>query len=485
MFKKWTSVLVFSSASLIATSSFSQQILPQSHNEVLSPSTTHLYDFTNVDQLIMADVVKGFPGATLGVWYKGEIVNLSAYGYTKIHDENTPKRELGSGDHNNAVSLPDSELVPTNVDTIYDLASNTKMYSTNYALQYLVSQGKLDLDSKVEEILPLFKDNYCEESAETCDIIQGKALVTVRDLLHHTAGNEPTVEYYMEEGELYSQQREKTLELMLKTDLKYPPHTVAAYSDIDYMILGQIIEKLTGQRQDEFMDKTFYAPLGLDSTGYNLLAHPVNGHTYTSDQFGATEVYGNTREGQLTFENIRTYTLQGEVHDEKTFYSMGGIAGHAGLFSNAQEMLTLMSLMMNGGSRDGVEYFTQDVIEEFVTLNPDFKDKGYALGWNVNYNKGKSWLFGDYASESTFGHSGWVGTASLIDPENQVMIILLANKKNTHIKMDCGSDFCGSFEGDSMNVGRYGVVMEEVYKSLGLADETQFSTMSKGLLNWH
>ncbi len=270
MFKKWTSVLAFASANLISGYGVAQDVFPYASNEILSPSTTQVYDFSNVDQLILADVAKGFPGATLAVWHNGEIVNLSAYGYTKIHDENSPKRGFGSDDHDNSPSLPESEMVPTTTATMYDLASNTKMYSTNYALQYLVSQGMLDLDSKVEDILPDFKDNKCQEGAESCDIISGKASVTVRDLLHHTAGNEPTVEYYMESGEMYSQQRQKTMELMLKTDLKYSPHTVVAYSDIDYMILGQIIEEITGQRQDEFMEKNFLCTFRFDTYRLSL-----------------------------------------------------------------------------------------------------------------------------------------------------------------------------------------------------------------------
>lgn len=421
------------------------------------------YDFSNVDKVIEQDISDGFPSAAIGIWYKGDIVKVDSYGYIKIHDEYTPKRPLGSTEHNNDVSLPNEKLIPTVDNTIYDLASNTKMFSTNYAIQYLVSNGKLDLDQHVSDILPEFAD-------QPTDLIKGKAEITVRDLLQHQGGHQPSVEFYKETGDMYSQSREKTLNIMLKTELMQAPHTAVTYSDIDYMILGQIIEKITGMTQDKFMHDTFYQPMGLERTGYNMLTSPLYGNAFTSNDFAATEIYGNSREGQVHFNNIREYTLQGEVHDEKAYYSMGGVAGHAGLFSTVEDMLSLMSIMINGGEFDGVQYFSKETIEEFLTPIKNHEESGYALGWNINYRHENTWLFGRYASENTYGHSGWVGTASLIDPDNELMVILLSNKKNTHIKMDCGEAVCGAFEGDKMKIGDYDPIFEEIYKSLNLTD---------------
>ncbi|MDA9556809.1 serine hydrolase, partial [Vibrio sp.] len=429
------------------------------------------YDFSRFDAFMQDDIDNGFPGATVGVWYKGEIIKLGAYGYKQIHDENTPMRELGSTDHNNEPSLPASELDPVTADTIFGIASNSKMYGTVYAIQYLITQGKLSLDDKVSDHLNGYAD---AENAEAT----GKNAMSIRDLLYHTSGHAPVNDFHIgEEGdEFYSQDRARTLEIMKKVPLVHDRNTVFAYSDTGFMLLGQIIETVTGKRQDVFMQDTFYGPMGLTHTGYKLMDSPANGISYSIDQFAASETYGNTREGQVTFNNIRTETIRGEVHDEKAYYSMGSVAGHAGILSTAEDMLKLMSLMINDGEYAGVQYFSPEVIAEFTAPNPTSVPNasgtdtniGYALGWNHNERFNKSWLFGPYASETTIGHSGWVGTATLIDRENDLMIVLLSNKKNSHIKMDCGHDICGSFEMDKAPIGDYDPVMDEVYKTLGL-----------------
>ncbi|GMG86504.1 penicillin binding protein PBP4B [Biformimicrobium ophioploci] len=419
-------------------------------------------DFSELDALMQSNIEAGFPGAVLGVWHAGEIIKLQAYGYAKRHDAREPARTPQAPLL--LAPIPENERIPARLDTIYDLASNTKMYATNYALQHLVSEEKLDLDAPVQRYLPDYRDR-------PQDPVKGKATVTVRDLLRHTAGHPPSIEFYKSnDPELFAIDRAAGLLAMQRAPLQVPPRTRVKYSDIDYMLLGQIIEAITGKTQDRFLQETFFGPMGLERTGFNLLDTPVNGRVYQLSDFAATEIYGNTREQQLDYPGVRTGTIQGQVHDEKAFYSLGGVAGHAGLFSTAEEMLTLMSLMLHEGQQDGVQYFDKQAIREFLQPNPNFRSDGFALGWNVNVGGKFSYLFGKHASDSAFGHSGWVGTVSVIDPEHDLMVVLLGNKKNTHIRMDCGKPLCERFDGDKMAIGDYDPIIEKVYEALGLAD---------------
>ncbi|MEW5251371.1 penicillin binding protein PBP4B [Microbulbifer discodermiae] len=419
-------------------------------------------DFKELDALMENSIAEGFPGAVIGVWYKGEIIKLQAYGYAKRHDASEPARTVQTP---RAVSpIPEAATLAARPDTIYDLASNTKMYATNYALQYLVSQGSLDLDLPVQHYLPQYKDR-------PQDPVKGKASVTVRDLLHHTAGHPPSIEFYQsDDPDLFANDRATGLLAMQRAPLEVPPRTRVKYSDIDYMLLGHLVETIGGSTLDHFLEDTFYKPLELKRTGFNLLESPANGANFEPRDFAATEIYGNSREKQREFPGMRTQTIQGQVHDEKAFYSLGGVAGHAGLFSTAEEMLTLMSLMLSGGEYEGKAYFNQQIIDEFLTPNPQFPEEGFGLGWNINVNGKFAYLFGRHASDQAFGHSGWVGTLSVIDPKHDLMVVLLGNKKNTHIQMDCGKALCERFDGDKMAIGDYDPVIEKVYEALGLAE---------------
>ena len=142
--------------------------------------------------------------------------------------------------------------------------------------------------------------------------------------------------------------REQTLEAICRTPLLYEPGTRTVYSDVDYMLLTFVVEKITGRRLDAYMKDVFYAPLGLDHITFLPLE---NG--FSADDCAATELNGNTRDHHISFDGIRTETLQGEVHDERAWYCMEGVSGHAGLFANATDLAKLASMirtyMLNGG----------------------------------------------------------------------------------------------------------------------------------------
>ncbi|MGN9863403.1 penicillin binding protein PBP4B [Bacillus swezeyi] len=389
-----------------------------------------------VDRLIEQDVNKGFPGASLIVVKDGKIVKKEAYGYKQKYSGLTPLKHQ-------------KKMKPS---TMFDLASNTKMYAVNYALQHLASRGTIDLNAKISHYIPGFKD--LPE-----DIIKGKDRLRVIDLLHHTAGFPASWNYYDPQtaGKLYSQTRKKTLAFLSKTPLAYEPGTKQLYSDIDYMLLGVIIEKITGQRLDHYVEKQFYRPLGLRHTMFKPLQKG-----FKPSHFAATELMGNTRDGTVWFPNIRTYTLQGEVHDEKAFYSMDGISGHAGLFSTVDDMAVLLQVMLNGGGYGDRQLFNNAVISEFT--KPSKTNATYGLGWRLNGNTDMEWMFGKHASSKAYGHTGWTGTVTIIDPAYQLGIVLLTNKK--HSPVIDPSKNPNQFEGDLYSTGKYGSVITSVYEAL-------------------
>ena len=194
----------------------------------------------DVDLFIEDEIGNGFPGAVLLIIKNGKIVKNTSYGYKKKYDGP------------NLLKHPQK----MNRDTMFDLASNTKMYAVNYALQKLVSEGRIYLDQPISHYIPEFMD-------QPNDLIKGKDTLRITDLLHHIAGFPPSVHYYNPEkaGELYSQDRSTMLAKIIRTPLQHIPGTTQVYSDIDYMLLGFIIERITEQRLDLYVENTILSHL--------------------------------------------------------------------------------------------------------------------------------------------------------------------------------------------------------------------------------
>jgi CubicO group peptidase (beta-lactamase class C family) len=223
------------------------------------------------------------------------------------------------------------------------------------------------------------------------------------------------------------------------------------------MLLGYIVEKVTGQKLDNYVENAIYKPLGLKHTIFNPLQKG-----FKPKDFAATELMGNTRDGVISFPNVRTYTLQGEVHDEKAFYSMEGVSGHAGLFSTTSDLAVLLQVMLNGGSYGNKSFFEKETIEEFVA--PSEMNSTYGLGWRLNGDDSMDWMFSKYASDSAYGHTGWTGTVTIIDPEQNLGIVLLTNKKHSPLVDPAVNS--NQFFGDLFTTGRYGSVVTAVYEAL-------------------
>lgn len=397
--------------------------------------------FKLIDLLIKAEVDHGFPSAQLAVVHNGELLKQSAYGLTNSYTKSG--RHLTHG-------------VKVTNHTLYDLASNTKMFATNFAIQKLVSDNKLKLDTKISQIFPSFKD-------DPADKIKGKTDMTIRTVLEHQAGFPASYEYYdnnynpndpknlqKNDNSLYTQDRSQILDKIIQTPLSYQPGSKTIYSDIDFMLLGLVIEKITGQRLDQYVKDNLYKPLGLTHTTYLPLQNGFN-----KNQIAATELDGNLSGGTDNWTNIRTNLIQGEVQDPKAYYNMDGVSGHAGLFSDATDLAKLAQVMINKGGYGNAKLFDEDTLDQF--LKPKDTDPSYTLGWRRNAANSYEWAFSDLADPSTVGHSGWTGTITVVDPKNNTTVVLLTNERNTPILKAAGN--MDAYEGSHYLVAKYGDIV--------------------------
>ncbi|MDU4962472.1 MAG: penicillin binding protein PBP4B [Sporomusaceae bacterium] len=376
-----------------------------------------------IDKLIDREVKAGFPGAVLLIVKDGLIIKETAYGWRQLYD---------------GVSRLDKPPAMT-TDTLFDLASNTKAFAVNLALQKLVSEGAVRLDAAVSDYLPDFRGN----SRET---------ITLRQLLTHSAGFAPEVRFFdpvQKASGLYARDPASTRALLSRIPLAYRPGEKAVYSDTNYIILGFIIETVSGQPLDRYVETKIYQPLGL----WHILFNPLQ-KGFRPNQFAATERLGNSRDGRVGFPGIRRHTLRGEVHDEKAFYSLGGVSGHAGLFARAYDLAVLAQTLLNGGGYSGYRLCDEATLQQFT--KPSDSDLHYGLGWDKN----NIWQFGPYASPQTIGHTGWTGTAVTIDPAHDLAIILLTNKIHAPVAAERDHFTTAGFE-----TGKYGSIMSLVYEA--------------------
>jgi N-acetylmuramoyl-L-alanine amidase len=389
--------------------------------------------FINVDKQIESDIEQGFPGAVLLVIKDGEVIKNTAYGYAKKY-----------ADGGELLASP----VPMTTDKIFDIASNTKMFATNFALMKLVSEGRLDINKPLAFYLPDYKGS-------------GRETRLVKDLLTHNAGYAPQVRFFDKANKLgetfYSQNSEHTKQLILtKVPFSIGRATKHIYSDTDFMLLGMLVERITGKMLDQYCEYDIYQTLGLKNT----LFTPLN-KGKSKQQIVATEIHGTTRGGRVDFDNVRRYVLQGEVHDEKAFHSFSGVAGHAGLFSTTTDLAVLMQTLLNRGGYGSTQVFEQNVLDQFI--KPADTDGSYGLGWRRNNNGALKWHFGPYASPLAYGHTGWTGTVTVIDPEHDLAIVLLTNARHSLIE---GDEIDYNFKGKTFETGKYGSIISLVYEAV-------------------
>ncbi len=430
--------------------------------------------FELIDRIISADIEHGFSAAQLAVVKDGKLIYENAWGNVRTYDE--------SGDR------VESEAVTA--DTLFDLASNTKMYSINYAIQYLLTKGEVDLDEHIVDIIgSSFADDTIKIDYDGYPVVsldtnkKWKEELTIRDLLRHQGGFPPGPNYYNDRYDHASQDfdsdkgniiyvgtggdektREETLEAICRTPLMYEPGSETVYSDVDYMILCYCLEEITGKRLDQYLKEVFFEPMGLEHITYNPLD---NG--FEESDCAATELMGNSRDGRLHYTGVRDTTLQGQLHDPNAYYCMQGISGHAGLFSNATDLAKLASVMLTGGYGDHY-YFSKNTIDLFTAPKGE-KYPTYGLGWWREADHGRDYYFGSVTASKAFGHQGFTGTLTLIDPEKNLVIVLLTNKIHSQIMPN--DETMNKFKGNYYTTATLGFVPQII--EMGMNDDTDDS----------
>ncbi len=385
-----------------------------------------------VRDVISSDIEYGFTSAQLAVARNGRLVVNEAFGLTNsFHPDGTRN----------------ADSAPVTVDTLYDLASVTKPFTILYAVQKLLSEGRMKLTDKITEVLG---DEFASDTLDFAyDGVENppdyetqaawKRSLTVSDVLSHRAGFPASPHYYDPDYDMvlqgqgkkganlcYAGNRTETLAAIRKTPLLYQPGTKVLYSDVDYMLMTFVVERITGQRLDAFMRENFFGPLELSHTCCLPLE---NG--FAPEDCAATELNGNTRDNLVYFEGIRTETLQGQVHDESAWYCMEGVSGHAGLFSNAADLAKLASLMLSGGY-GGMSFFSRNVLDAMTApLGAEFGQWG--TGWWREGDDQRMWYYGTMADSGVIGHQGWTGTLVMIDPSRELVIVYLTNKINAPV----------------------------------------------------
>ncbi|MEE8437745.1 MAG: serine hydrolase, partial [Candidatus Neomarinimicrobiota bacterium] len=276
---------------------------------------------------------------------------------------------------------------------IFDLASITKIAATTSAVMKLYEQGKLDLDDKVVKYLPGFKGIQKE-------FIDQKNNITIKNLLTHSSGLPSFKQYYLMPGT-----RETRLDSIYNTEPIVPIGEQTLYSDVGLIILGKLIEKVSGTGLDAFVDTLIFKKLGMNSTYFNPPPERIKRIVPTEYNHG---------KGIFT---------RGYVHDENAL-SLGGVAGHAGLFSSAYDLGIFSQTMLNGGLYGWQRIFKQETVDLFTMRALVVEGSSRCLGWDSPSGRASG---GIYLSSKSYGHTGFTGTSLWIDPENEIFVILLTN----------------------------------------------------------
>lgn len=311
------------------------------------------------------------PGAVVLIGHQGKVVYRRAFG--------------------NRALVP--KVLPALPTTIYDMASLTKVLATTPAVMQLVEQGKLRLEDPVAKYWPEFAEN-------------GKGEITIRELMTHYSGLRGDLDLKPE----WSGYETAMNKIIAETPI-VPPGTRFIYSDINFETMGELVRRVSGEPLDVYCAEHIFKPLGMKDTGFK----PLQNRPGIRDRIAPTQYQLGTT-GKL---------LWGEVHDP-TAYDMGGVAGHAGLFSTADDMAIYAQMILNGGIYHGVRILSEaSVVKMTSPSTPPGATAVRGLGWDIDSpfssNRGELFPIG------SFGHSGFTGTSIWIDPFSQTYVIILTN----------------------------------------------------------
>jgi uncharacterized protein YbbC (DUF1343 family)/CubicO group peptidase (beta-lactamase class C family) len=345
--------------------------------------------------VVIGDAIekRQLPGAVVLVSRKGQVVWEKAYGERSVE----PRRE------------------PMTLDTIFDLASLTKVVATATSIMILVERGKVRLSDPLSHYIPEITGD-------------GKERITIELLLTHRSGYAPDFDL-KERWTGY----DEAIKRLIKEPLRNQPGARFVYSDIGYIALGEVVRRASAMKLDEFARRNIFAPLGMRDTGF----HPP---VTAKSRIAPTE----RRRGQLSYLGDSATNagsegerwLRGEVHDP-TAYRMDGVAGHAALFSTAHDLSLYCQMILNGGANRGVRILSPLTVAE-MTRPRLVSDQGWTrgLGWDINTsfstNRGDGFPLG------SFGHTGFTGTSVWIDPASETFVVFLSNRVHPDGKGDVG-----------------------------------------------
>jgi CubicO group peptidase (beta-lactamase class C family) len=329
------------------------------------------FDFGEIDDLVEQALREGkTPGAVVVVGRHDRILFQRAYGeraVLPVHREMT-------------------------LDTIFDLASLTKPLVTGTLAAWLIQRGELRLSDTVSKYLPEFTG-------------QGKETITVEELLLHTSGLPPSNPLHD-----YRQGRQRARARAIGSVLEAYPGRKFIYSDVGYIVLGMLIERVTGESLDTTARRVVWAPLGMADTQYcRTLCDSL--------RIAPTELASGRHASPI----------RGEVQDPRA-YLLGGVAGNAGVFSTGEDLSRFARMLLGQGELDGVRILSAEAVREFTEPRPVPGGGVRSLGWDVSshYSRAR----GAALSEQAYGHGGYTGTSLWIDPTQDLFVIMLSNRNH-------------------------------------------------------
>ncbi len=317
-----------------------------------------------------------------------------------------------------AVREPEADRSPMGVDTIFDLASLTKVTATTPSILKLVAEGAFGLDTPVRDLLPVMRDAGLAPS------------ITVRHLMSHSAGLIAWLPVFLTDSG-----PEAYLRGIVRDGAARAPGERVVYSDPSFITLGEIVREVSGMSVADHAREHIFCPLGMAETMYT----PPRAQRY---RIAATE-RGNDFEAAKAPDQSpaigpwRTHMLRGEVHDGNAWYGLNGVAGHAGLFGTAIDLFRYGQMWLNGGVLDDVRVLPEDLIAEATREQIEDDGERRGVGWRLvptNGGNGTDSALG--IGQRGYGHTGFTGTSLWMDPDTGVVIVLLTNRVHPTVTMD-------------------------------------------------
>ena len=325
-----------------------------------------------IDSIVQNAIdAKAMPGCQVVVMRKGRVVFDRAYGNLTY----------------------DVFSAPVTPSTVYDLASVTKVTATTLAIMKLVDEDKISINDRLSKYLPYLIDT-------------DKERITIKQVMSHCASLKAFDSYWQ-----HTSNRDSILLLIAQSPLLEKEGY--CYSDLGFILLSDLVLKVSGMPLDQFVDRHFYRPMGLESTAFNPLS---NLHSSLTTQIAPTE------------RDPRRGLICGTVHDPNA-YAMGGVSGHAGLFSNAREVARLMQMLLNGGELDGRRFLSKKTVETFTRRHFERQGNRRALGFDKQlFNPSSNGQVCPEASQASYGHTGFTGTMVWVDPVYDLVYVFLSNR---------------------------------------------------------